>query len=121
MAAHGSEAVMLRAIPAGRGSGTGGSTRRSILELLIGIRGGMRIALAVGLLACFGSQAQGLWASTPPVPPGLTVHRSTRMFPNRFTVRPNGATIAANQTQIGRAHAELQSLRHLVCRLLLEK
>ena len=90
---------MLRAIPAGRGSGTGGSTRRSILELLIGIRGGMRIALAVGLLACFGSQAQGLWASTPPVPPGLTVHRSTRMFPNRFTVRPNGATIAANQTQ----------------------
>src|SRR5450755_4093251 len=97
MAAHGSEAVMLRAIPARRGGGAGGSTIRSILELRIRIRGGMRIALAVGLLACVGWQ--GLWASTPALPPGLTVHRSTRVFPHRFTVRPNGATITANQSQ----------------------
>ena len=74
----------------------GGSRRRFILELLTRIRGGPRIAVAVGLLACFGSQA--LWASTSPEP-ALTVHRSTRAVPHRFTVHPDGATVPANQTQ----------------------
>ena len=74
----------------------GGSRRRFILELLTRIRGGPRIAVAVGLLACFGSQ--GLWASTSPEP-ALTVHRSTRAVPHRFTVHPDGATVPANQTQ----------------------
>ncbi len=84
MAAHGSEAVMLRNTPARCGRGIGGSRRRSILELLACIRGGTRIAVAVGLLACFG--LEGLWAST-------------RAVPHRLTVHPNGATVAANQTQ----------------------
>src|ERR1019366_4424550 len=75
----------------------GGSRRRFILELLTRIRGGTRIAVAVGLLGCFGSQ--GLWASTSPEPGGLTVHRSTRAVPHRFTVHPDGATVPANQTQ----------------------
>ena len=74
----------------------GGSRRRFILELLTRVRGGPRIAVAVGLLACFGSQ--GLWASTSPEP-ALTVHRSTRAVPHRFTVHPDGATVPANQTQ----------------------
>ncbi|MGD0599828.1 MAG: hypothetical protein ABR988_08400, partial [Terriglobales bacterium] len=64
--------------------------------MLTRIRGGPRIAVAVGLLACFGSQ--GLWASTSPEP-ALTVHRSTRAVPHRFTVHPDGATVPANQTQ----------------------
>src|ERR1039458_2242300 len=76
----------------------GGSRRRFILELLTRIRGGTRIAVAVGLLGCFGSQ--GLWASTSPEPGGLTVHRSTRAVPHRFTVHPEGATVPANQTQL---------------------
>ena len=84
MAAHGSEAVMLRDAPARCGRGIGGSRRPSILELRACFRGGMRIAVAVGLLACFG--LQGLWAST-------------RAVPHRLTVHPNGATVAANQTQ----------------------
>ena len=75
----------------------GGSRRRFILEWLTRIRGGTRIAVAVGLLGCFGSQ--GLWASTSPEPGGLTVHRSTRAVPHRFTVHPDGATVPANQTQ----------------------
>src|SRR5208283_4284709 len=74
----------------------GGSRRRFILELLTRVRGGPRIAVAVGLLACFGSQ--GLWASTSPEP-ALTVHRSTRAVPHRFTVHPDGATVPAKQTQ----------------------
>jgi|CZLA01.1.fsa_nt_gi hypothetical protein len=57
----------------------------------------MRIAVALILFACFGPQ--GVRASEPPVPGGLTVHRSVRGIPRRFTVRPNGATVAANQTQ----------------------
>ncbi|HKN72143.1 MAG TPA: hypothetical protein VJX30_13995 [Terriglobales bacterium] len=64
--------------------------------MLTRVRGGPRIAVAVGLLACFGSQ--GLWASTSPEP-ALTVHRSTRAVPHRFTVHPDGATVPANQTQ----------------------
>src|ERR1039458_8878526 len=75
----------------------GGSRRRFILEWLTRIRGGTRIAVAVGLLGCFGSQ--GLWASTSPEPGGLSVHRSTRAVPHRFTVHPDGATVPANQTQ----------------------
>ena len=87
---------MLRDMPARRDRRIGGSRRRLILELLTGIRGGTRIAVAVGLLVCFGSE--GLWASTSPEP-ALTVHRSTRAVPHRFTVHPDGATVTANQTQ----------------------
>jgi hypothetical protein len=75
---------MLRDTPARCARGVGGSRRRSILELLACLRGGTRIAAAVGLLACFG--LQGLWASI-------------RAVPHRLTVHPNGATVAANQTQ----------------------
>ena len=75
---------MLRDTPARCGRGTGGSRRPSILELLACIPGGTRIAVVVGLLACFG--LDGLWAST-------------RAVPHRLTVHPNGATVAANQTQ----------------------
>jgi hypothetical protein len=75
---------MLRDTPARCGRGIGGSRRPSILELLACILGGTRIAVVVGLLAGFG--LDGLWASTRPVP-------------HRLTVRPNGATVAANQTQ----------------------
>ena len=75
---------MLRDTPARCGRGLGGSRRPSILELLACIPGGTRIAVVVGLLACFG--LDGLWAST-------------RAVPHRLTVHPNGATIAANQTQ----------------------
>jgi hypothetical protein len=58
----------------------------------------MRIALATGLLACLG--LEGLcWASTSAVAGGLTVHRSTRAVPHKFTVHPDGATVAANQAQ----------------------
>jgi hypothetical protein len=75
---------MLRDVPARRARGEGGFRRPSILELLACFRGGTRIAVAVGLLACFG--LQGLWASI-------------RAVPHRLTVHPNGATVAANQTQ----------------------
>ena len=90
---------MLRASPARYVRGLCDLRRRSILELLACIRGGARtrIAIAVGLLACFG--LEGLSASTRALPPGLTVHRSTRAVPRKFTVSPNGATVAANQTQ----------------------
>ena len=75
---------MLRDTPARCARGEGGSRRRSILELLACLRVSRRIAVAVGLLACFG--LQGLWASI-------------RAVPHRLTVHPNGATVAANQTQ----------------------
>ena len=75
---------MLRDTPARCGRGIGGSRRPSILELLACIPGGTRIAVVVGLLACFG--LDGLWAST-------------RAVPHRLTVHPNRATVAANQTQ----------------------
>jgi hypothetical protein len=71
------------------------SRRRSIRELLAGIRGGARIAVAVGLLAGFGGDE--LWAQA--APQKLIVHRSTRAIPHRFIVHPNEATIAVNQTQ----------------------
>jgi len=75
---------MLTKTPARRDRGIGGSRRPSILELLAWIRGGKQIAFAAGLLACFG--LEGLWASPLAVP-------------QRFAVHPNGATVAANQTQ----------------------
>jgi hypothetical protein len=75
---------MLRDTPARCGRGIGGSRRPSILELLACIPSGTRIAVVVGLLTCFG--LDGLWAST-------------RAVPHRLTVHPNGATVAANQTQ----------------------
>jgi len=63
--------------------------------LLAGIRGGARIAVAVGLLAGFGGDE--LWAQA--APQKLIVHRSTRAIPHKFIVHPNEATIAVNQTQ----------------------
>jgi len=103
MAAHRGKAVMLRDTPPGRGRGPGNSQGQGqaqgplVLELLSCALKGMRIALAAGLLACFGLPA--LSASTSPAPAGLTVQRSTRVFPHRFNVHPDGATVAANQTQ----------------------
>ena len=75
---------MLRDIPATRDRSICGLRRWSVLQFLTGIRGGARIAIAVGLLACFG--LEGLWASTRVVAHGLTVH-------------PNRATVAVNQAQ----------------------
>ena len=75
---------MFRDTPARCARSVGGSRRGSILELLACLRGGIRIAVALGLLACFG--LQGLSAST-------------RVLPHRLTVHPSGATVAANQTQ----------------------
>lgn len=75
---------MLRDTPVRRNLVVCGSLKLSVFELLACIRGGTRIAVAVGLLACFG--LEGLWASTP------VVH-------HRLAVHPNGATVAANQTQ----------------------
>jgi hypothetical protein len=84
-----------------RGRGIGNSRGPLILELrsrvLSCIQNGVRIAFAAGLLACFGLQA--FCASSTPAPAALTVQRSTRVFPHRFNVHPDGATIAANQTQ----------------------
>ncbi len=88
---------MLRDTPAKCDRGRGGARRRLIFELLNCIRSGTRIAVAVCLLAGFGMEA--LWAETTPVPGALTVHRSTRAVPHKFTVHPDGATVAANQTQ----------------------
>jgi hypothetical protein len=75
---------MLRDTPASCDRSRCGLRRWSVLQFLAGIRGGARIAVAVGLLACFG--LEGLWAST-------------RAVPHRLAVHPNGATVAANQTQ----------------------
>jgi hypothetical protein len=90
---------MLRGTPAKSDRGVAGSRKRSILESLARIRGGARIAVAVGLLACFGGRE--LWAQAPPQNPQqkLIVHRSTRAIPHRFIVHPNEATVAVNQTQ----------------------
>jgi hypothetical protein len=63
------------------------------------IQSHVRIALAIGFLAFFGLHGQGLCAATSPAPAGLTVQRSTRVFPHRFNVHPDGATIAVDQTQ----------------------
>ena len=75
---------MLRETPARCDRSRCGLRRWSVLQFLADIRGGARIAVAVGLLACFG--LDGLWASTHAVP-------------HRFAVHPNGATVAANHTQ----------------------
>jgi hypothetical protein len=88
---------MLRASPVRCDRGMFDLRRRSVLELLACIRVGTRTRIAVGLLACFA--LEGSLASARVVPPGLTVHRSTRAVPRRFTVHPNGATVAANQSQ----------------------
>ena len=86
---------MLREAPASSDGGVGRA--QSILELHRCIRGGARIAFAVGLLACLG--LQGLWGSTSAAPGGLSVQRSTRAIPHRYTVYPSSATIAVHQTQ----------------------
>jgi len=73
----------------------GGSRRRSIRELLAGIRGGARLAVAIGLLACLGGE--GLKAHADPHK--LIVQRSTRAIPHKFTVHPDEATVTVNSTQ----------------------
>ncbi len=92
---------MLRDNPPRRSRGIGNSRGPLILELRSCvpscIQKGVRIAFAAGLLACFGLQA--VCASSTPAPAALTVQRSTRVFPHRFNVHPDGATVAANQTQ----------------------
>ena len=83
---------MGRSAPARRDGGNGGSRKGVLFELTGCIRGGTRIAVVVILLlSCFGRE--GLWAAT------TIVRRSTRAIPHRFTVHPNGATVAANKTQ----------------------
>ncbi len=54
--------------------------------------------IAVICLLCF-SGLRPLWAGTNEVAGGLIVQRSMRAAPHRLLVHPNGATIAANQTQ----------------------
>lgn len=92
---------MLRDNPPRRGRGIGNSRGPLILELCSCvpscIQKGVRIAFAAGFLACFGLQA--FCASSTPAPAALTVQRSTRVFPHRFNVHPDGATVGANQTQ----------------------
>jgi len=85
---------MLRGSPA-KSDRVAGSRRRSILDLRVYIRGAMRIAVAAGVLVCFGWQ--GLWAQASPQK--LIVHRSTRAIPHKFVVHPNEAIVAVNQTQ----------------------
>src|SRR5271166_2413884 len=87
----GSEVVMFSEKAARGDNGVSGLRRRSVFHLLTGIRGGARIALVVGLLACFG--AQGLWAQT-----------------HKLTVHPNGATLATNQTQRFRVYDQGKSV-----------
>jgi hypothetical protein len=96
---HRGEAVMLRDTPPTRGRGIGDSREPLVLQLQLRscIQIGVRIAIAVSLLTGFGLQA--LCASTAPAPAALTVQRSTRVFPHRFNVHPDGATVAVNQAQ----------------------
>src|SRR5471030_8672 len=64
-------------------------------------------------------------------PPRSTLFPYTTLFRSRSwtsrptrTLTPSSTCCARSRirpSQIGRAHVELQSLRHLVCRLLLEK
>ncbi len=95
IAVHGSEAVMLRGAPARSDGSAGGSQKPPVRVLLAAIRGGTRIGLVVGLLACFGWQA--LFAQN--APRKLIVQRSTRAIPHKFIVHPSEATLPVNQTQ----------------------
>ncbi len=63
---------------------------KALLVMLARVRSYANIVFAAVLL-CFG--CQGVWAAS------TTVQRSTRAIPHRFTVHPNGASVAANQTQ----------------------
>ncbi len=93
-----SKADMLSGTPASSDRsdrGILGSRKRSLRALLAGIRGGAPIALALALLAGFGSER--LWAQ--PAPRKLIVQRSTRAIPHRFLVHPSGVTVAVNQVQ----------------------
>lgn len=74
---------MLREIPARCDRGRSGLRRGFSPQFLSGLRAGARIAVAVGLLACFG--AEGLWAATRAVTHKVAV--------------PNIAVVAVNQTQ----------------------
>jgi hypothetical protein len=95
MAAHGSEAVMFKGIPAVSDRGVLGSRSRVTPFLLAGIRSGTLVAIAFALLASFGMQA--LWAEGSPHK--LVVQRSTRAIPHKFIVHPSEATVPVNETQ----------------------
>ena len=71
--------------------------RNPFLELLSGISRGTRIGVAVGmgLLACFGGQMLSAQAD----PHKLLVQRTPLAIPHKFTVHPEEATVALNQTQ----------------------
>lgn len=84
-------------IPVGSRVSGASSRSRSVLGMAGSIRGGMRILIAIGLLAGFGSNA--FCASTNVLPGGLTVRRSMRAAPHRLIVHPSAATVAADQTQ----------------------
>jgi hypothetical protein len=86
---------MLRGTPARVDRDVISGPRGSLRELLTALRCGTRIAVAVGLLACFGWQ--GL--SAQDAPRKLIVRRSTRAIPHKFTVHPSEVTVAVNQAQ----------------------
>lgn len=75
---------MLRETAAACDRSRGGLRRWFAPQFHSGLRSGARIAVAVGLLACFG--AEGLWAAA-------------RAVAHRAAVQPNGAIVAVNQTQ----------------------
>jgi hypothetical protein len=79
----------------GRGMARWG--RRVIHRVSISVRGGMRIAFAAGLVACFGFQ--GLWAASNSGPAKAIVERSPAEIQHRFAIHPDGPTVAVNQVQ----------------------
>src|SRR5215813_8627856 len=63
------------------------------------------------------------WRRIPASPRSTTASsRAALPRPSTHLIRsPNPSSTGASRPEIGRAHAELQSRPHLVCRLLLEK
>jgi hypothetical protein len=57
----------------------------------------MRIAFAIGLLACFG--CHGLWAASSSAPAKAIVQRFPGAIQHRFAIHPDAPTVAANQVQ----------------------
>ena len=88
---------MRRYTPATSDRALAASCGRSLLEWRDCLRGASRIGIALGLLVCL--VLNGFGGSGPGVPRKLVVQRSMRAIPRRFAIRPNGASIAVNQTQ----------------------